>query len=85
MGLISPWAIGGSLGLSVKKKNLRADNINNYRPVTNVPLLSKLVERVVVNQLQALPEETNALQLFTKPIWVQAVSWHGDSIGCAAR
>ena len=44
-----------------KKPSLAADNIGNYRPITNVSFLSKVVERVVVDQLQALLDETNAL------------------------
>ena len=40
------------------------DNIGNYRPVTNVSFLSKVVERVVADQLQALLDETNALDPF---------------------
>ena len=41
-----------------------ADNISNYRIITNVSFLSKVVERVVANQLQALLDETNALDPF---------------------
>ena len=38
---------------------MAADNIGNYRPVANVSFLSK-----VVDQLQALLDETNALDPF---------------------
>ena len=40
------------------------DNIGNYRPVTNVSFLSKVVEMVVADQLQALLDEINALDPF---------------------
>ena len=41
-----------------------ADDIGNYRPVANVSFLSKVVERVVADHLQALLDETNALEPF---------------------
>ena len=41
-----------------------AANIGNYRPIANVSFLSKVVERVVADQLQALLDETDALDLF---------------------
>ena len=40
------------------------DDIGNYRPIANVSFLSKVVERVVANHLQALLDETNALDPF---------------------
>ena len=43
---------------------MAADDINNYRPVANIPFIGKLVERVVANQLHALLEETGALDPF---------------------
>ena len=50
---------------SIKKKpHLVADDIGNYRPIANVSFLSKVVERVVADQLQTLLDETNALHLF---------------------
>jgi hypothetical protein len=36
----------------LKKTDLDPDNMKNYRPVSNLPLLSKLLERVVLIQLQ---------------------------------
>ena len=43
---------------------MAADEIGNYRPVTNVSFISKVVERVVADQLQALLDETDALDPF---------------------
>ena len=47
-----------------KKPSLAVDSIGNYRPVTNFSFLSKVVERVVADQLQAPLDETNALDPF---------------------
>ena len=41
-----------------------ADEIGNYRPIANVSFLSKVVERVVADQLQACLDETDALDPF---------------------
>jgi hypothetical protein len=35
----------------LKKPNLNPDVLNNYRPVSNLSFLSKIIERVVVRQL----------------------------------
>ena len=47
-----------------KKPNLAVDEIGNYRSVAYVSFMSKVVERVVADQLQALLDETDALDLF---------------------
>ena len=36
----------------IKKANLDPDDMKNYRPVSNLSYISKLIERVVVAQLQ---------------------------------
>ena len=36
---------------TLKKDNLDADCLKNYRPVSNLPAISKVLERVVLNQL----------------------------------
>jgi hypothetical protein len=36
----------------IKKEGLDAENLKNYRPVSNLPMLSKLLERVALTQLQ---------------------------------
>ena len=36
----------------LKKKNLDNNHLKNYRPISNLPFLSKVLERVVLNQLQ---------------------------------
>ena len=35
----------------LKKVNLDHNNLNNYRPVSNLPFLSKVIERIVSNKL----------------------------------
>ena len=35
----------------IKKPNLDAESLSNYRPISNLPFLSKLVERVVKSQI----------------------------------
>ena len=40
------------------------DDIGTYRPIANVSFLSKVVERMVAKQLQALLDETSALDPF---------------------
>ena len=47
-----------------KKPSLAVDEIGNYRPVTNVSFMSKMVERVVADQLKALLEEADGLDPF---------------------
>ena len=37
----------------LKKPSLGCENMKNYRPVSNLPYVSKLIEKVVVNQLNA--------------------------------
>ena len=75
-----PLALKETLIRPIRKKpSLMADNTGNYRPIANVSFLSKVVERVVADQRQALLDETNALDLFHS-----AASWQGNSIGCPA-
>jgi hypothetical protein len=45
----------------LKKDNLNPDVLNNYRPVANLPFLSKVLERIVAKQLTTYLE-TNGLQ-----------------------
>ena len=60
-----PFVLKETLIIPLRKKlSLAADNIGNYRPIANVSFVSKVVERVVANQLQALLDETNALDPF---------------------
>ncbi len=48
----------------LKKHNLDHDVLNNYRPISNLSYLSKLVERVVAAQLDAYMAKHNLLEPF---------------------
>jgi len=37
----------------LKKHNLDQNNLSNYRPVSNIPFMSKLLEKVFLSQLNA--------------------------------
>lgn len=43
------------------KTHLATDDLNNYRTISNLPFLGKLIERVVANQLGVFLEETDNL------------------------
>ena len=43
----------------LKKAELDDSQLTNYRPVSNLPFLSKLLERVVQNQLQFFLDSNN--------------------------
>ena len=53
----------------LKKPTLDKDILNNYRPVSNLPFMSKLVERVVAKQLNMHIDE-------------HALTWHEPSLLC---
>lgn len=38
----------------LKKNNLDASILNNYRPISNLPFVGKITEKVVYKQLTAL-------------------------------
>ncbi len=42
-------------------KNGDPDKVNNYRPISLLPIVSKLLEKIVSNQLLAFLENTNSL------------------------
>ncbi|KAF7254198.1 hypothetical protein EYD10_01049 [Varanus komodoensis] len=48
----------------LKKASLDPEVATNYRPVANIPFLGKVLERVVVGQLQTLLDETDYLDPF---------------------
>ena len=60
-----PLALKETLIRPIRKKpSLAAGNIGSYRPIANVSFFSKVVERVVADQLQVLLDDTNALDPF---------------------
>uniref|UniRef100_A0A670IP01 Reverse transcriptase domain-containing protein n=1 Tax=Podarcis muralis TaxID=64176 RepID=A0A670IP01_PODMU len=48
----------------LKKTSLDPANLANYRPVSNLPFLGKVIERVVAKQLQACLEDADHLDPF---------------------
>ena len=48
----------------LKKPTLDPRDPANYRPVSNLPFLGKVIERAIANQLQTFLEETSALDPF---------------------
>ncbi|KAF7239274.1 Inactive carboxypeptidase-like protein X2 [Varanus komodoensis] len=50
--------------LVLKKASLNPEMATNYRPVANIPFLGKVLEWVVVGQLQALLDKTDYLDPF---------------------
>ena len=47
----------------LKKPNLDVNVLKNYRPVSNLPFISKLLEKVVLQQLQSHLSENNLLEI----------------------
>ena len=48
----------------LKKPNLDQDSMNNYRPISNLSFVSKLLERHVAVQLRQHPDNNNVLDTF---------------------
>ena len=43
----------------IKKSSLDLDNLANYRPVSKLPFLSKVIERIVVSQIDCYLMDNN--------------------------
>ena len=43
----------------LKNQKLNPNSISNYRPITNLPFVSKLIERIVLKQLNSLKMNNN--------------------------
>ena len=57
---IFPFTLQGCPSLpSIEKPTLSKNNMNNYRPVSNLSFLSKVLEKVVVNQLNSHIKSSN--------------------------
>lgn len=48
----------------LKKKNLDKENLKNYRPISNLPFLSKILEKVVLEQLLSHLTDNNLCNVF---------------------
>ena len=47
----------------LKKKNLDQENIKNYRSISNLPFLSKMLEKAVAQQLTAFLMTNNVYEM----------------------
>ena len=43
----------------LKNQKLNPNSMSNYRPITNLPFVSKLIERIVLKQLNSLKMNNN--------------------------
>ena len=48
----------------LKKSNLDTSQLNNYRPISNLPFLSKIIEKAVSQQLNKFLEQNNSFNIF---------------------
>ena len=48
----------------LKKNNLDPSEYMNFRPISNLPFLSKVIEKVIVVQLTSYVEDNNLCELF---------------------
>uniref|UniRef100_A0A3B3C1C6 Reverse transcriptase domain-containing protein n=1 Tax=Oryzias melastigma TaxID=30732 RepID=A0A3B3C1C6_ORYME len=48
----------------LKKSNLDPNNLNNYRPVSNLPFLSKMIEKIVLIQLNEFLNENSIFEQY---------------------
>ena len=48
----------------LKKQNLDVSSLNNYRPISNLTIISKILERVVASQLTSYLSQYNILNKF---------------------
>lgn len=53
----------------LRKLSLDPKVLANYRPVSRLPYLGKMVERVVVDQLQIFLENSSSLNPFQSGFW----------------
>uniref|UniRef100_A0A8C7RA04 Reverse transcriptase domain-containing protein n=1 Tax=Oncorhynchus mykiss TaxID=8022 RepID=A0A8C7RA04_ONCMY len=65
---LSTGCVPNSLKVAVikpllKKPNLDPENIKNYRPISNLPFLSKILEKAVAQQLTAFLKTNNVYEM----------------------
>ena len=67
-GSLSTGCVPTSLKVAVikpllKKPNLDPDNMKNYRPISNLPFLSNVLEKAVAQQLTAFLKTNNVYEM----------------------
>uniref|UniRef100_A0A8C7LTE2 Reverse transcriptase domain-containing protein n=1 Tax=Oncorhynchus mykiss TaxID=8022 RepID=A0A8C7LTE2_ONCMY len=65
---LSTGSVPNSLTVAVikpllKKPNLNPENVKNYRPISNLPFLSKMLEKAVVQQLTTFLKTNNVYKM----------------------
>ena len=48
----------------LKKPNLDPNDLSNYRPISNLPFLSKILEKAVTKQLCSFLQSNSTLEVF---------------------
>ena len=48
----------------LKKNNLDGNALTNYRPISNLPFISKILEKIVSVQINSFLKENNILEEF---------------------
>ena len=48
----------------LKNNKLDKDNLNNYRPISNLSLLSKIVEKIVTSRMHSFLQDNNMFPKF---------------------
>ena len=61
---VSPCLMTAIISPILKKQNLHPNSFNNYRPISHLPLLSKILERIVSKQLIAHVNKNNLFYPF---------------------
>ena len=55
----------------IKKPNLNCEILKNYRPASNLPFLSKVIEKVTASRLLEHMKENNLLHTLVKSIYTK--------------
>ena len=61
----------------LKKPSLDQNCLKNYRPVSNLSFLSKVLEKIVLSQLLDKPHSQSPPE--STPVSIQAITQHGNS------
>ena len=62
-GVVPPQFMQAVVTPMLKKPGLDPNNLKNFRPVSNLPFISKILEKVVLTQLQKYLSENDLLEI----------------------
>lgn len=54
LGAVPDYLKNASVQPRLKRPNLDSSDLSNFRPISNLPFLAKILEKVVLHQLQSL-------------------------------